>query len=604
MQNYSGSLLKALRSLRSDPATHDTRELEACEAAWLSGYFAGLAQAKLERAPDPQLTAAEPAGRVLILYGSETGNAERVARQLGERLSPAGTAVEVRDLASYKARALEREQTVVIVTSTHGDGTPPEPARRFFEQLHAASGPRSLTQLRFAVLGLGDSSYEHFCRAARVVDERLAELGAQRIAPRVDCDVDFAEPAAAWIEALFPQLTRPRAGTIQLVGAAAQAAPAVTHDARRPFLATVLENFKLTGRGSTKETRHLALQIDPAAIKFEPGDSLGICAPNDPALAHKLARSLGLSGDELVSVGAERTTLSSALIDRVDLNLATPRFLRDWAQLSGAPLLMELCACPESEQRKFLRGHHVLDLVRLYPPANAGADPTELAELLVRGLRRLTPRLYSIASSAAAISDEAHLAIATVRYALHGRSCSGVASGHIADRLREGDTLPVYVQPNPSFKLPTDPDAKLLMIGAGTGVAPYRAFMQERCARGARGQSWLFFGERSFRNDFLYQTEWQGWVRDGSLSRISLAFSRDQATKIYVQSRMLEHAHDVYAWLSEGAYVYVCGDASAMAHRVHEALLQIIERQKGSRERAEEYLYAMAEARRYQRDVY
>ncbi len=603
MQN-STSLLKALRLLRSNPGAHDTSELDPIEAAWLSGYFAGLARAKLEDVPSPQPSAATgpSATRVLVLYGSETGNAAKLAATFAQQLSAAGASPEVIDLARYKPRALEREKLVVVVTSTHGDGTPPEPALRFFEQLHAATAPKSLAQLRFAVLGLGDSSYEHFCRAAKIVDERLSELGAERIAPRLECDLDYEAPAAAWFDALLPRIAPAPGGSTPTVERSVPApapAPAIAaHDERRPFTATVLENFRLTGRGSSKETRHLTLSIDPALLPFEPGDALGICAPNDPTLAHQLARSAGLSGDAFVTLAGEHMSLASALIERLDLALASPRFLQDWAQASEARALLELVQRSEAEQRSFLRRHHVIDIVRMYPA------PRIEANTFVRGLRRLKPRLYSIASSLAAAGDEAQLTIATVRYPLHGRNCSGVASGHIADRLAEGDTLPVFVQANPNFKLPADPDAKLLMIGAGTGVAPYRAFMQERAARGARGPSWLFFGECNFRTDFLYQTEWQDWVRDGTLARITLAFSRDQAEKIYVQQRLLEHADEVYAWLEEGAHVYVCGDASKLAPAVHEALLAIIERQVGSRERAVEHLHALADERRYQRDVY
>ena len=585
--------------LRADPSAHDASKLDPYEAAWLSGYFAGVARAQLDDAPSAQNAAGSAKERVLVLYGSETGNSARVAARVAERLRAAGAASELIDLGNYKPRALEREKAVIIVTSTHGDGTPPEPARHFFEQLHAASAPKSLAQLRYAVLGLGDSSYEHFCRAARILDERLAELGAQRLVTRVDCDLDFDEPATAFISNVLPHVTAPSGVSLQLVQRPAEATPArVVHDEKRPFSATVLENFALTGRGSSKQTRHLALSIDPGALSFEPGDALGICAPNDPALAHKLARCAGFSGDEKIAIAGEQITLASALIERLDINLATPRFLQSWAQASSSAVLKELSALPEPEQRKFLRGHHVLDLVRSYPASEIAPDK------FVQGLRRLAPRMYSIASSPAAVGDEVHLTVTTVRYNLHGRSCSGVASGHIADRLEEGDTLPVFVQANPRFRLPADPDARLIMIGAGTGVAPYRAFMQERAARGARGETWLFFGERNFRTDFLYQTEWQGWVHDRTLSRITLAFSRDQAQKIYVQQRLLEHATDLYAWLEDGAHLYICGDASAFAPGVEAALSQIAERHRGSRERAQEYLHALSETGRYHRDVY
>jgi sulfite reductase (NADPH) flavoprotein alpha-component len=621
------SILSALRLLGLDadrlPALD---ELTATEAAWLSGYFAGLARARSANTPavehrsELQPVAATKSSsaeqlRVRVLYGTETGNAAGLAKQLAERIRNVVPEVDVVDLANYKPRALEREHTIVIITSTHGDGTPPEPAARFFEQLEGAAAPKSLAKLRYAVLGLGDSSYEHFCRAAKVVDERLAELGARRLVPRLECDLDFEAPATRWIDELLPQLGERKSVPTSMeselqISSTGQPARAVfmpashdddeqSYDKHRPFAATVLETFALTGRGSSKETRHLSLSLEGSQLQFSPGDALGVCAPNDPALALQLARALGASGDELVTVEGQRVPLAKALMESLDLNVATPTFLRAWAQATNSKELGALVQPgAEAALKFFLRSRHVIDLVTEYPATSFDLDS------VVRALRRLTPRLYSIASSLAATPDEAHLTVSVVRYQRQGRSISGVASGYMADRVFEGHTLPVYVHANPNFRLPADPNAKLLMIGAGTGIAPYRAFLQERAATHARGESWLFFGERNFRTDFLYQAEWQAWLRDRTLSRLTLAFSRDQTDKIYVQQRLRENAREIYDWLQQGAHVYVCGDAVGLAPAVHDALLSIVEQQTASRERATEYLHQLRDERRYQRDVY
>lgn len=610
------SLVRALRALRLDGHESPEGPLSASEAAWLSGYFAALALDKAQRDELARLLfapnkAPAPAGShpiVRVLYGTETGNAAGVAKKLAERLSSIGLAVEVQNLADYAAKMLEREHTVVIVTSTHGDGTPPEPAARFFDELSGPRAPKNLGKLRFAVLGLGDSSYEHFCRAAKVVDAKLAELGAQRLLARVDCDVDYAEDAESFTKNLV-ELLRPEAERASpsvevsgrgLHGVVSPEPARPSYDKAHPFLAAVIENERLTGRGSSKDVRHLALDLEGSSLTFTPGDALGVCAPNHPGVVDDLLRALALSGDEQTSLGSEHLPLRDALTGRLDVTVPSPRFLEAWADISNADALRALLAKDHEEERKrFLRMHHVLDIVRAYPAAHA-IHATTFASLL----RPLAPRLYSIASSQAAVPTEVHLTVSVVRYEQNGRLCTGVASGHIAERATCGATLPVYVHENPSFRLPDDPNAPIVMIGAGTGIAPYRAFLQERAARGAKGRSWLFFGERNFRTDFLYQVEWQAWLRDKTLSKMSVAFSRDQGEKTYVQDRLLEHAREVYAWLEEGAYVYVCGDAQGMAPSVHEALLTVIERERGSRELAQDYLYALREQRRYQRDVY
>ncbi|MFL6844467.1 MAG: assimilatory sulfite reductase (NADPH) flavoprotein subunit [Allosphingosinicella sp.] len=571
--------------------------LSAPQARWISGYFAGL-DAGLIRggAAEPAVSAA-PAGRSLtILYGSETGNGRDLAKSLAEEAKGQGLSPRLADMSDYKVRGLKDEQDLLIVASTHGEGDPPQPAIGFFEYLEGPRAPR-LENLRYSVLALGDSTYEKYCEGGRRIDRRLEALGATRLCERVDCDVDFDERAAAWSR---EALLRLAASNPAPVAAPVGFAPAKTvHDRRNPFTSTVLENIVIVGRGSTKETRHLELDLTGSGLAYQPGDALGILTANDPAIVESVLAATGLSGDFEVMVKGERVPLASALETRFEISLATPRFLEQWARLSGAAEIEALTGeAAAAERAAFLKGHHLIDIVRRFPVG--GLDP----ESFLAGLRPLQPRLYSLASSLAAVPDEAHLTLAPVRYALHGEPRSGVASAQLADRIGAGDTLPVYIQENPHFRLPAG-DAPIVMIGAGTGVAPYRAFLQEREAAGGGGRSWLFFGERNFRSDFLYQSEWQAWLKAGTLSRMDVAFSRDKGGRAYVQHRMLEQSADLYAWLEEGAHVYVCGDAATMAPDVHETLVRIVSEQGGlEAEAAEDYVRRLAADHRYQRDVY
>jgi sulfite reductase (NADPH) flavoprotein alpha-component len=379
----------------------------------------------------------------------------------------------------------------------------------------------------------------------------------------------------------------------------AMAKAASVHDKRNPFLATVIDNIPIVGRHSTKETRHIEIDLAGSGLVYEPGDALGLAALNEPQVVAALIEATGLSGDAQVSIKGNSKPLAEALERDLEITAATPRFLEQWAKLSGSSELETLRQEDRAAERAaFLYGHHVVDIVRKFPV------PGVEAEALLAGLRPLQPRLYSIASSLSASPDEAHLTVSPVRYSLHGEPRSGVASAHLAERAEPGTQLPVYIQANPHFKLPA-PDVPIIMVGPGTGVAPFRAFLQEREAQDAGGKSWLFFGERNFKHDFLYQTEWQTWLKDGVLTSLDVAFSRDKAGKVYVQDRMRERAADLYAWLEEGAHVYVCGDANNMAPDVNEALIEIISSQGGiERENAEEYVRNLQRDHRYQRDVY
>ena len=580
------------------------------QAIWISGYFAGLSHRAragaaageiAELAPPSQGSAAGAAATRLltVLFASETGNSKTLAKALVDKAAAQGIQARLADMAEYKTRGLKDEQDLLVLTSTHGEGDAPQTAVGFFEFLESRKAPK-LPQLRFAVLALGDSTYEKYCEAGKRIDRRLEELGAQRLADRVDCDVDYEDAADAWISTVIADLAPAAQASVSApVVARGDAPPSAVFDKKNPFQAAVIDNIVLTGRGSTKETRHIELSLADSGLIYQPGDALGVVPRNDPALVEAVLEKLSLSADSSITVKQGTISLGEALGGTFEITALTPRFLDHWAEITGSDELQALRAPDQKEARAaFLHNHHILDVVGRFPAP--GID----AAKFVAGLRPLQPRLYSIASSLAAAPDEAHLTVSTVRYTLHDLPRTGVASGYLAARTEADVTIPVYIQSNDHFHLPDD-DVPILMIGAGTGVAPYRAFMQEREARGASGRSWLFFGERNFRSDFLYQVEWLELIKNGVLSRLDLAFSRDAAPKTYVQDRLRRQGRDVYAWLEEGAYLYVCGDSAHMAPDVHAALTDIVAEHGGrDRDEAGAYLSALQRDRRYRLDVY
>ncbi|MHB9879029.1 assimilatory sulfite reductase (NADPH) flavoprotein subunit [Pacificimonas sp. ICDLI1SI03] len=576
-----------------------SQSLNPAQARWLGGYFTGL-EAGLRSSVGQSAPLIQSASRkLIILYGTETGNAAEVARDLETAAKAKGLVCSLSDMADFKVRQLAQEEDVLIVISTYGEGDPPQPATGFFEFVEGRKAPK-LGGKRFAVLALGDSTYEFYCEAGKRLDRRFEDLGAERLVSRVDCDVDYEEAAEAWTQAIIERIgAESGTATIAAVTTSLVAAPATVYDKRNPFPAPIMDNIAIVGRGSTKETRHVEFSLEGSGLVYEPGDALGIAANNDHAVVSALIDALSLQSDAEFEHKHQTLRLADALTHRFEITTATPRFLEYWALLSEADTLQQLLQEDRSGERSvFLHTHHIIDIVRRFPVRDV------MPQDFVSALRTLQPRLYSLASSLAAAPDEAHLTVAPVRYDLHDEARSGVASVLLADRAQPDTILPVYIQSNPHFRLPDD-DAPIIMIGAGTGVAPYRAFLQEREVRGAGERSWLFFGERNFRTDFLYQTEWQTWLKDGTLGRMDVAFSRDSKERIYVQHRMKEKSRDVFAWLEEGAHIYVCGDAANLAPDVHEALIDIVASEaRTGREAAEDYVRSLQADHRYQRDVY
>lgn len=571
---------------------------------WISGYCAGLAQRMPEsrNTSAPALAAIPDTQQITVVYGSQTGNAKRVAERLSTDLQSAGSSVRLLNASAYPLRALKTERLLYLVFSTQGDGDPPDDGSALFEHLVGNRAPR-LPELRFGVLGLGDSSYPQFNAIARKLDARLHELGAQRVLELGEADIDIDSVATPWRQrALEPAAAfKSTQGTAPLHASVVPLRPLVAparFDRDHPFAAEVLSNQRITARDSSKDVRHIELSLADSGLDYEPGDALGVWPQNDPQLVTDILDLLQLDGDLSVSHGGENLPLREWLGHRRELTRLSRPVLASHAAIAGNAALNRVLAEKQgSELSSLLASHQFIDLVQRYPaPWNA--------DELVAILRPLTPRLYSIASSRKHVEDEVHVTVSKVEYHALGRSHGGAASGFLSRNAAQ-QRVPVFVERNERFRLPSDGSRDIIMIGAGTGVAPYRGFLQERTEIGAIGRNWLVFGNPHLRSDFLYQLEWQQALRDGRLSRLDLAFSRDQASKIYVQHRLRKQGRDLYAWLENGAHLYVCGDAAHMARDVHEALLDVIaEHAAVDREQAVEQLEALRQAGRYARDVY
>lgn len=568
---------------------------------WLSGYFAASITNNATNAPQSTETTSKPKKEITILYGSQTGNAQALSKKAGAAFKASGFDVTVSAMNDFKPNQLKKVSNLLIIVSTHGEGDPPDNAIIFHEFLHGKRAPK-LEHVNFSVLSLGDSSYEFFCETGKQFDKRLEELGASRVYPRFDCDLDFEEPAEEWLDGVLRGLNEQEGGVHQEVAATTVTAAPSTYTRSNPFKAEIIENINLNGRGSNKETRHLEISLEGSNLTYKPGDSLGVYPENDPELVELLLQELPWNPNDSVTINKQGDILSikEALTTYYEITVLSKPLLQKIADLSTNNLLQELLAAGNEEKLKaYIDGRDLVDFVRDY--GTWGSSAQEFVSIL----RKIPARLYSISSSCQANPEEVHLTIGAVRYTAHDRKRNGVCSIFTAERLNIGDKLPVFVQENDNFKLPENPDTPIIMIGPGTGVAPFRAFIQEREEIGAEGKSWLFFGDQHFMTDFLYQTEWKQWLQNGTLTKLDVAFSRDTEEKVYVQHRMLEQSKELFSWLEEEAVVYICGDEKNMAKDVHNTLIQIIETEGGlSREQADEYLTNLQQQRRYQRDVY
>lgn len=574
-------------------------EFSPHQLAWLSGYFWGMVNQQ------PGTVAVTPApaaaASVTVISASQTGNARRVAEQLRDDLTAAGLGVTLVNAGDYKFKQIAQEKLLLVVASTQGEGEPPEEAVALHKYLFSKKAPQ-MAGTAFAVFGLGDTSYENFCQTGKDFDARLAELGGERLFDRADADVDFKSAAEAWrkqivdvLKQRVPQATAAQA-QVSVAGSVAQIVSS-PYSKESPLTASLAVKQKITGRNSDKDVRHIEIDLGESGLSYQPGDALGVWYHNDPDLVEEIIDLIWRTGDETVTLNDQTMTLREALTERLELTQNTTVIVEKYAALSRDERLIGLLA-DKHQLQQYAQTTPLPDMIRQAP---ADLD----AEQLVALLRPLTPRLYSIASSQEEVGSEVHITVGVVRYEIDGRARTGGASGYLADRLEEDGELRVFIEHNDNFRLPANPQTPVIMIGPGTGIAPFRAFIQQRAAEGAEGLNWLFFGNPHFTEDFLYQVEWQRFVKDGVLSRIDLAWSRDQKHKVYVQDKLREQGAEVWRWIEQGAHIYVCGDANRMAKDVEQALLELLAEHGGmDAEQADEFLSELRVERRYQRDVY
>ena len=589
------------------------------QKVWLSGYLVANQQltsgtsdtqgsqiGAVSKDTETMLQQNEPAIQpekraITLLYGSETGNAQGLAEIFEERLSNIGHNVTLKAMDEFKPKNLKNVEDLFIITSTQGEGDPPDNAAELHEFIHGRKAPK-LEGVRFSVLALGDQTYEFFCQTGKDFDKKLEELGAERLYERVDCDVDYEEDAEKWMANVINTIDSAPEGTQseQVVSESIKSAKEKKYSKANPYQAEVLENINLNGRGSNKETRHIEFLLDNFGEEYEVGDCLVVLPQNDPALVELLMSTLGWDpGDQIqISEDGDTISLEEALTSYFEITKLTRPLLQNAAAYFDNEALEDKVQDSEWIQN-YIEGRDFIDLLNDFPPEEL--EPEDLYQIL----RKLPPREYSISSSYQSLPDEVHITVGAVRYNTHGRDRSGVCSVQFAERIQPGDTVPIYLKRNPNFKFPKDGDTPVIMIGPGTGIAPFRAHMQEREEYGYKGNTWLFFGDQHFTTDFLYQTEWQEWLKDGFLEKMNVAFSRDTDQKVYVQHRIAEHSKEFNEWLEKGASIYICGDEKNMAKDVHQAIRNVLVKEQNlTEEDAESYLKQMKKDKRYQRDVY
>jgi sulfite reductase (NADPH) flavoprotein alpha-component len=572
--------------------------LPADHLLWIEGYISGLRA----RSGAAALAVAAPvsAPELTVLYGTESGNSESLADLTVKAAKGKGFKAKAVNMADITVAKLKDIQNLLVIVSTWGEGDPPETASDFYEAFMGDKAPK-LPNTRFSVLGLGDTSYEEFCKMGKDFDARLEALGAQRIYDRVDCDVDFDDDFAKWHNGALAVLeaeTKP--ATSSTAAAPVAAASQVKYSRKNPYPSELTERVMLNGEGSAKETIHLEFKLEGSGLEYQTGDALAVVPHNAEDVVNSIIETTKLDPEAPVLIKEKEVSLREALTRQLDVTAISLPVLKRYNEIvKDAKLAAMLDPAKKADLQAYLHGREIIDVLNDFPAKEITADA------LVGIMRKLPPRLYSIASSPKAHPGEVHLTVGVVRYDAHGRQRKGVCSTYLSDRISEGDKAEVFVTANKHFKIPADNDAPMIMVGPGTGIAPFRAFVEERKAIGAKGKNWLFFGDQHYLTDFLYQTEWQEYLADGVLTKLDLAFSRDQKEKVYVQDRMRESSAELYAWLEKGASFYVCGDASRMATDVDLALHEIIEKEGGkTTEDAAAYVKKLKTDKRYLRDVY
>ena len=587
------------------PLIPESAPFDAAQRLWLNGFLAGLFAQTV--APEDSSCAVKPQRMIplLVIFGSQTGTAEGLARRVAAEANRRGFQGRVLEAAAATKLDWSRESNVLIITSTYGDGDMPDNAQLFWDWLQTDAA-KALAHLRYSVLALGDSNYEQFCAAGKKVDARLETLSAIRIHPRTDCDVDYETAAKEWMDGALRSFAsgaaaepaEPRQDSSTTGLSAPSRIPVEGYSRGNPFPARLLTNRRLTGEGSGKEVRHIEISLEGSGLVYESGDALGVRPANCPGLVGEFLEVLGCDGEEAVPAGGEEVSLRKALGEFYDITKPSPDLLKAIGET--APAVRALLEADRKEDlKRWLYGREVIDILLQAPDLSLA--PAKLVGLL----KPLAPRLYSISSSPKTHPGQVHLTVGIVRHETRGRSRKGVCSTFLADRVTEPATVPIFVQTSHGFRLPAHGEVPIIMVGPGTGVAPFRGFLHERRAAGATGRNWLFFGEQHSATDFFYRDELAPMLESGHLTKLSTAFSRDQAEKVYVQHRMLEEAAALWAWLQEGAHFYVCGDAQRMAKDVDAALHRVIETAGGcSPEEARDYVKQMKAEKRYQRDVY
>ncbi|MEN8661632.1 MAG: assimilatory sulfite reductase (NADPH) flavoprotein subunit [Lentimonas sp.] len=580
---------------------HFLPALQPDQLTWLEGFVSGLRAGKGGASPAAAAPAATPL--LTVLYGTESGNSETLADLTVKAANKSGFKAKAVSMGDIKPAKLKGVENLLVIVSTWGEGDPPENAVDFYADFMGDKAPK-LEGTRYSVLGLGDTSYEHFCKAGIDIDARIEALGGKRVYARVDCDVDFDDAFAAWHQGALAAIASevmPAASTSAAAPAATAAtAPVVAYSRKNPFPAELTERVILNGAGSAKETIHLEMNLEGSGLEYQTGDALAVVPHNAEDVVADIIKITNLDTDAPVLIKEQDFTLKQALTSQLDVTGISLPVLKRYNEIAKDAKLAEMLdPANKAKLQEYLYGREIIDVLKDFPAKEITADT------LVGIMRKLPPRLYSIASSPKAHPGEVHLTVGVVRYDAHGRNRKGVCSTYLAELIEEGQKVDVFVTANKHFKVPANPDAPMIMVGPGTGIAPFRAFVEERQATEAKGKNWLFFGDQHYLTDFLYQTEWQDYLADGILTKLDLAFSRDQKEKIYVQDRMRENAEELYAWIQEGASFYVCGDASRMATDVDVALHEIIEKEGGmSAEDAATFVKQLKKDKRYLRDVY